>query len=255
MAATWKATTATNQLTTRVIAVFVRQSQIGIPISICQKGNSKRLPLLSATTYPQAVSESMFSTALIVIDAQKGFHHPFWGKRNNPNAEKNIQSLLQFFRQASAPIIHIQHLSTEPQSPLRPGQIGVEFIDELQPFGSETVFQKSVHSAFIGTGLEKYLRKQKIQSLIMVGFTSDHCVSTSSRMAANLGFQVTVISDATATFERTSMNGKVFPARVVHQVSLASLSREFALVCDKDYFIAHTDFTRGVDDNSRKLVF
>lgn len=177
------------------------------------------------------------NTALILIDVQKGFHDPFWGKRNNPAAEGNIKLLLRFFRDASVSVIHIQHLSKESKSPLRPYQDGVEFMDDARPQFDEMVFQKSVNSAFIGTGLEKYLRDQKVQFLTMVGFTSDHCVSTSARMAANLGFSVTVISDATVAFQR-SFSGKTFNPDIVHEVSLASLSKEFAIIKDTNSAIA-----------------
>lgn len=170
------------------------------------------------------------STALVVIDAQKGFHDPFWGDRNNLDAEKNIKSLLRFFRETQAPVIHIQHLSIEPKSPLRPSQPGVEFIDGIEPKLGERIFQKNVNSAFIGTGLEAFLVEQKIKSLVLVGFTSDHCVSTSARMAANLKFQVAVISDAVVSFERRSISGGVINPDIVHEVSLASLSKEFAMI-------------------------
>ena len=62
----------------------------------------------------------MNNTALILVDIQKGCNDPFWGKRNNPEAEKNIHRLLDMFRKASMPIFHIQHLSTSSESPLRP---------------------------------------------------------------------------------------------------------------------------------------
>lgn len=169
-------------------------------------------------------------TALVVVDAQKGFHNPVWGQRNNPMAEKNIKLLLQFFRDASWPVIHIQHLSTDPNSPLHPTQPGVGFIDDIEPKLHERVFQKTVNSAFIGTDLELYLKSEKVESLTMVGFTSDHCVSTSARMASNLGFNVTIIADATVAFQRTSLSGKILAPDLVHEVSLASLSKEFAVI-------------------------
>ncbi|MEA9355972.1 cysteine hydrolase family protein [Bacteriovorax sp. PP10] len=164
-----------------------------------------------------------------MIDAQKGFlESDYWGKRNNPNLEKNIEHLLKIYRELKLPVLHVQHLSTEEKSPLSPGQKGVEFISELEPEFGERIFQKSVNSAFIGTNLEKYLKSNKIKSLTMAGFTSDHCVSTTARMASNLGFDVLIAHDATATFDRIGIDGAIHPAELVHQISLASLDKEFA---------------------------
>lgn len=171
------------------------------------------------------------SHALVLIDAQKGFHESdYWGKRNNSIMEKNIEHLLKIYRELKLPVIHVQHLSTEEKSPLRPGQKGVEFISGLEPQFGECIFQKSVNSAFIGTNLEKYLKSKKIKSLTMAGFTTDHCVSTTARMASNFGFNVTIAHDATATFDRIGIDGTIHSAELVHQISLASLDREFAKI-------------------------
>ncbi|MGZ3768595.1 MAG: cysteine hydrolase family protein [Bdellovibrio sp.] len=178
------------------------------------------------------MQQSRNNSALILIDVQKGFHDPFWGKRNNSTAEENIQLLLQLYRNTGVRVIHIQHISTNPNSPLRPDQVGVEFMESVAPRCKEKVFQKSAHSAFIGTNLEEYLKEQKIEFLTMVGFTSDHCVSTSARMGADLGFDVTIVSDATVAFQRIDFKGKTFDPDIVHAVSLASLSNEFATIRD-----------------------
>jgi nicotinamidase-related amidase len=180
------------------------------------------------------------NTALLLIDVQQGFKDSRWGKRNNPTAEQKIEELLNLFRKASLPVIHVQHLSTEATSPLRPGQPGVDFMAPLAPRVGERIFQKKVNSAFIGTNLENHLRSEGIQSLVMVGFTSDHCVSTSARMAANLGFNVFVVSDATVAFERSGVNS-TYPPDIVHEVSLASLRGEFAVIATAAEIIADGD--------------
>jgi nicotinamidase-related amidase len=170
------------------------------------------------------------NAALLIIDVQKGLKDPKWGPRNNPAAEQNIGRLLEYWRASSRPIIHIQHCSTEPESPLRPDRPGCAFQDVVQPQADEPVFQKSVNSAFIGTALETYLREQGINTLVAVGLTTNHCVSTTVRMAGNLGFTTFVVSDATATFDRESPDGTVYKAAQVHDISLASLHGEFATV-------------------------
>ncbi len=172
----------------------------------------------------------MSKKALLIIDVQKGFDDPSWGKRNNPDAESNIALLLAEWRHHSQPVIHIRHCSVEPDSPLRPDLPGNEFKMETQPLPEEKQFSKSVNSAFTGTDLEKYLREHDISSLVIVGLTTDHCVSTSTRMAANLGFKVTLIADATATFDREGYDGTLYSAADIHRINLVSLNGEFCIV-------------------------
>ena len=173
----------------------------------------------------------MQNTVLLIIDVQKGFHTEpsYWGARNNLQAEENIGMLLAEWRKYNRPIIHIKHMSTNPNSPLRPGQIGNDFQEVVSPLPNEVQFTKSVNSAFINTNLEAYLHDNEFESLVIIGLTTDHCVSTTTRMAGNLGFQVTLVSDATATFER-EFGGKHYSAEEMHNLHLASLDGEFCTV-------------------------
>jgi nicotinamidase-related amidase len=168
--------------------------------------------------------------ALLVVDVQQGLDEPRWGARNNPNAEQQIAALLAAWRQAKWPVIHVQHMSQEPDSPLRPHLPGNAIKREAMPHAGEPVFQKTVNSAFIGTALEAYLRREEIHALVVIGLTTDHCVSTTARMAGNLGFDVVVVDDATATFERTGRDGVRYSAEQMHRTALASLHGEFAVV-------------------------
>jgi nicotinamidase-related amidase len=178
------------------------------------------------------------NTALLLIDIQRGLDEPRWGKRNNPQAERNIAALLAAWRRTHRPVIHVQHMSREPDSPLRPERPGNAFKEEAVPDPGEPIFQKSVNSAFIGTELEAHLRDRRIGSLVLVGLTTDHCVSTTARMASNLGFETVVVSDGTATFERTGPDGNHHSAEQMHQIGLASLHGEFATVRRTDEVLA-----------------
>ena len=168
--------------------------------------------------------------ALILIDMQIGFDEPYWGVRNNPDAEKNISRLLAEWRNRAWSVIHVHHLSKNEISPLHPNQPGSDVKPEFAPLPGEPVFRKRVNSGFIGTNLEQELRDRGITDLVIVGLTTDHCVSTTTRMAANLGFDVKLISDGTATFDRTGPNGKHYTADEMHDLALASLHNEFAEV-------------------------
>jgi nicotinamidase-related amidase len=168
--------------------------------------------------------------ALLVVDVQQGLDNPRWGSRNNPDAERRIADLLAAWRAAGLPVMHVQHSSLRAQSPLREDRPGHAFKIEAQPSAGEPVFRKHVNSAFIGTDLEAHLRANGIDALVIVGMTTDHCVSTTARMAANLGFAVTVVGDATATFERRGPDGTHYSAELMHGVELASLHGELATV-------------------------
>lgn len=178
------------------------------------------------------------TTALVIVDVQQGFDQPSWGNRNNPQAEQNIARLLAAWRRTGRPVVHIQHLSASPSSPLRPGQPGSDFKHEVAPLPGERVFQKQVNSAFIGTGLEAYLCHAGYDTLVMTGLTTNHCVSTTTRMAGNLGFRTYLVSDATATFDRQDHEGRRFDAEQVHAVSLANLHEEFATVLSTEQALA-----------------
>ena len=171
------------------------------------------------------------NAALILIDIQQGFDHPaHWGERNNPGAEANAARLLDAWRKSGRPLVHVQHRSLTPGSPLAPGQPGCEHKPEVRPLPGEAIIGKHVNSAFIGTDLEAGLRARGIDTLVLAGLTTQHCVSTTARMAGNLGFVTVVAADACAAHAQTGHDGKRHPAEEVHEVSLATLHGEFAEV-------------------------
>ena len=178
------------------------------------------------------------SAALLIIDLQKGFDEPIWGRRNNPNMEARIVDILRAWRASKRAVIHVKHMSTRATSPLRPGQPGNDFKAQGAPMPGESVIEKRVNSSFIGTSLEAELRWRGHDTLVIAGITTNHCVSTTARMAGNLGFAAWVVSDATATFDRVGPDGIVYPAEQIHAIALSDLHGEFATVVDTDKVIA-----------------
>ncbi|HMG88807.1 MAG TPA: cysteine hydrolase family protein [Chryseolinea sp.] len=175
--------------------------------------------------------------ALILIDIQKGFENiEYWGgQRNNPNAENNCGQLLKIWRDKKLPIFHIKHCSSNANSLLNETKEGNAFKDIVKPIDGETIIKKNVNSAFIGTDLKERLDNENISKLVIVGLTTDHCVSTTTRMAGNFGYDTFLVSDATATFNKKGVNGQNFPADLIHETALASLNEEFATVITTEF--------------------
>ena len=180
----------------------------------------------SGTSFDKSIAQA----ALLVVDVQIGIDDLFDAPRNNPQAEQNIAGLIEVWRNRGMEVVHVKHNSTSPESPLRPELPGNQFKPEALPQPAEKLFEKNVNSAFIGTGLQEYLVSKEIQNLVIVGLTTDHCISTTTRMAGNLGFTVFLVSDATATFGRTDEKGCAYTAEQIHEVNLLSLDSEFCTV-------------------------
>ena len=167
---------------------------------------------------------------LIVVDAQKAFADPAWGPRDNPEAEANIVRLLQAWRSRGWPVVLVRHDSVEPGSPLAPGAPGNDFHDGVDG-PHDLLVTKSVNSAFYGEpNLHDWLQARGATRLTLCGITTDHCCSTTARMAGNLGYDVDFVLDATHCHDRSLPDGSVIEAEQVARAAAASLHGEFATV-------------------------
>lgn len=171
---------------------------------------------------------------LMIIDMQQCMSWPQAGERNNPNAEHEIAELLAHWRANHAPIVHVRHLSTEPESLFWPEQEGVLFQDTFQPLADEKVIEKSVPDAFTYSDLNVWLREQDLQALLVVGVSTNNSVESTVRSAGNLGFKTYVVGSACFAFEKDDFFGQSRSASEVHAMSLANLHGEYATVISQD---------------------
>jgi nicotinamidase-related amidase len=174
---------------------------------------------------------------LILIDLQKAIDMPYWGRRNNPAAEANIARLLAAWRRAGLPVVHVRHDSTSPESGYRPGQPGNDFKPAFLPLPGERIEPKRTNSAFVGTGLEAWLRAAGSPALVFAGVSTSNSVEATVRMAGNLGFETWLAGDACWTFDKKLRDGRIVPAEDVHALSLANLDGEYARVVDAAWLV------------------
>ena len=170
------------------------------------------------------------NAALVIVDMQNGINRPTLGRRNNPDAERNMGRLLDAWRSGGRPIVHVRHISRSPESIFWPGQSGVEFQPRFTPLALEHVVEKNVPDAFAQTGLERWLHARGIRQLVIVGVITNNSVEATARSAGNLGFDAIVVSDAAFTFDLRDLNGRLWPAEDVHALSLANIAMDYAAV-------------------------
>jgi nicotinamidase-related amidase len=188
----------------------------------------------------------MTQPVLLLIDLQKGFDEiAARTPRNNLNAEAHAMRLIEFWRQHKWPVIHVRHDSTEPDSPFRPERFGNRVMDFAIEHVGEPVLRKTVNSGFIGTDLAARLDALGRPPVVVAGATTDHCVSTTVRMGANLGYPMTLVADACFTFGRTAPDGTTLSAEEMHRAHLASLEGEFARVVTAGALLAELAASPG----------
>ncbi|MEQ8896177.1 MAG: isochorismatase family protein [Roseovarius sp.] len=184
-------------------------------------------------------------TALLLIDVQKGVNVlEHWGgptgRRNNPGAEAEMARLLAAWRAAGLPVIYTQHDSREAASPLKLSLPTGAMIEGFEPSASEIIVKKDVNSAFIGTDIELRMRQHGITRLVVVGFFTNFCVETSTRMAGNMGYDTYLVPDACATTNRVGPDGTDHDPETVHALSVASLHGEFCTALTTDQALGLT---------------
>ncbi len=170
--------------------------------------------------------------ALVVVDVQEGFDDPTWGARSNPDCERNIGALLSRWRRTDRPVVLVRHDSVEAGSPLRPGEPGNRF-KRVVAGKTDLVVVKSVHSAFHGSPpLHDWLLDHGFSTIYICGITTNHCCETTARVAADLGYEVHFVLDATHAFDTVDPGGGLVTADQLMRTTACNLNHEFAAVID-----------------------
>jgi nicotinamidase-related amidase len=149
---------------------------------------------------PGAQDRGMGS-ALLVIDVQESFRHtPGWGAASNPDVEADVNRLVRIARRRGDQVIWVLHAEPGSGTPFDPASGYVRpMIGLTAPDPGEPVLTKTAHNAFTTTDLQRLLTRAGIGHLVICGIRTEQCCETTARLAFDLGYAVTFVTEATAT--------------------------------------------------------
>ena len=139
--------------------------------------------------------------ALIVIDVQESFRQqPIWQAVNNPDIADDVNALVTAARASGDLVVWVLH--TEPGSggDFDPASEHVRLLPELDYRDGEPLLAKTSINAFTTTNLAQLLNRHGVRELRVCGIRSEQCVETTTRLGFDLGYEMTYVVDATATF-------------------------------------------------------
>lgn len=183
------------------------------------------LELAGADLNPPKLGDS----CLVLIDIQNEYRA---GPLALPDAEPAIAvaaKLLAHARQSGAAIFHIAHKGRAGSLFDREAERGA-IVSSLAPLANEPVIEKALPNSFAGTDLQARLAATGRNNIVLAGFMTHMCVSSTARAALDLGLRTTIAADACATRDLPDGRGGVLSARTVHEVALAELSDRFAII-------------------------
>ncbi|MFB7506851.1 isochorismatase family protein [Streptomyces broussonetiae] len=138
--------------------------------------------------------------ALIVIDVQESFRaRPLWATTSDPKIADQVNRLVQLSRQAGDLVVWVLHSEPGTGDVFDPALGHVRLMEELERAEGEPLIHKTSHNAFTTTNLQQLLTERGIRELTVCGMRTEQCVETTTRVASDLGYQVTFVIDATAT--------------------------------------------------------
>lgn len=178
------------------------------------------------------------NTALLMLELQNDY---FQNGRipldKSLEACMKAENVLHTFRENKLPIVHIQHISTQPDSSyFLPCTKGSDFYANVQPLKTECIIKKHYQNSFKDTMLLNHLLKNKVRHLVVCGMLTHGAIDATVRAAYDLGFRCTVLHDA-CTARQLEYNHTTIPAHSVHLAFLAALNGIYANVMAVDDFL------------------
>jgi nicotinamidase-related amidase len=168
-------------------------------------------------------------SALLVVDAQDSFKAtPRWERRNNPDFEKNVGALIAAYRAASLPVVFFLH--TDSDEGFATDSPSFKLMDFIKPRRDEPVFVKNTRNCFTSTPLQPYLLEKGVRRVAIAGIQMEQCCETTARVAADLGYAVDFVTEATMTFPIPNWDrpGEELDVAAIRERTEYALRRRFA---------------------------
>ncbi|HOL65781.1 MAG TPA: isochorismatase family protein [Accumulibacter sp.] len=184
-----------------------------------------------------ALPLSSTNAALLVIDVQESFRQmPYWSAADLPTFQDALQRLISGCRQRGVPVLNIFHVAPE-------GPFSVEsgLLRPLDGFSwvADATVHKHTHNAFTDSGLDLFLRRRGIGRVVIAGIRCEQCCETTARVAADIGYAVDFVSEATLTFAmRHPSNGRCYSPAAIREHTELVLADRFARIVDVDGCLA-----------------
>ena len=170
-------------------------------------------------------------SALLVIDAQDSFKAtPLWNQRNNPGFERNVAALIEAYRAARLPVLYFLH--TDNDEGFRTDSPLFKLMDFIHAGADEPVFTKNTRNCFTSTPLGPYLLERGVRRLTIAGIQMEQCCETTARVAADLGYAVDFVTEATMTFPIPNWDqpGEQLGVDAIRERTEYALRRRFARI-------------------------
>jgi nicotinamidase-related amidase len=178
----------------------------------------------------------MSHSALLIIDVQQSFQHrPFWREEDLPAFQQALTRLIDGCRRQGAALVDVLHVSPEGPFSLASGHV------RRLPFlrhQADVTLHKRVHNALTESGLDAWLRERRIDHLIISGIRTEQCCETTARVASDLGYRVTFVTEATLTFPMQHPDGQLFTTERLKRHTETVLVDRFARIASVDEALA-----------------
>jgi nicotinamidase-related amidase len=157
------------------------------------------------------------TTALVVIDVQESFRQlPLWPAVSTPDIADRVARLVAAARSRGDRIVWLLHGEPGTDSPFDPALGQVRLLDGLAPAAGEPTFTKTSANAFTTTPLQQELTRRGVTEVVVCGIQTELCCETTARLAGDLGYRVTFVTEATATFPIEHRDAK--PGRALAEI-------------------------------------